>query len=541
MKALFGELKQIRRGFSSRRAMILISTFISVTTLSADWCPFNDSTITATEGQTVASMEVSPNPVFDFVTDTTLFIAAIYDGQGTASDPKGSRILDARWKWTSSNSNVIELVQNAAASTQNAQFVARSTGSATVTVTLDDPRLKLAAGVSGTATIPVTIGEKPVSARFVPHGGTIRVGQTLAMHWEVQTPSGQPTFLGGQALATFSCLDQTIASDPNASTTADAPKPCGDSFANTLNLRGLKPGTEKVALFWSPLFLRYVDTALVTVLPAITPTRVAVDPASVALMAGATKQLTATVYDQFGAVINGAPVQWLPNNTSVATVSITGLLKAESTNGADSAKAQIIARAATGVETTVNATVYRAVSTVLVSPNPKSLQVGSTHTFTYQLKATNNSDVPFSATTVTWSTGSSSVATVNQSGLVTAGSVGTTTVTVRTAEGVAGSADLTVEAIPLATVVRVVVTPAIISLKLSDAKCQFSAKAFDANGNEVQVSGFRWIVDDSNLVSLDDTGLATFKRTGTTTIRAFYGNAADAPGGSASLTINPNP
>ena len=151
MKALFGELKQIRRGFSSRRAMILISTFISVTTLSADWCPFNDSTITATEGQTVASMEVSPNPVFDFVTDTTLFIAAIYEGQGTASDPKGSRILDARWKWTSSNSNVVELVQNAAASTQNAQFVARSTGSATVTVTLDDPRLKLAAGVSGTA------------------------------------------------------------------------------------------------------------------------------------------------------------------------------------------------------------------------------------------------------------------------------------------------------------------------------------------------------------------------------------------------------
>ena len=130
---------------------------------------------------------------------------------------------------------------------------------------------------------------------------------------------------------------------------------------------------------------------------------------------------------------------------------------------------------------------------------------------------------------------------MNQSGLVTAGSVGTTTVTVRTAEGVAGSADLTVEAIPLATVVRVVVTPAIISLKLSDAKCQFSAKAFDANGNEVQVSGFRWIVDDSNLVSLDDTGLATLKRTGTTTIRAFYGNAADAPGGSASLTINPNP
>jgi hypothetical protein len=79
-----------------------------------------------------------------------------------------------------------------------------------------------------------------------------------------------------------------------------------------------------------------------------------------------------------------------------------------------------------------------------------------------------------------------------------------------------------------------------VTLRLSDAKCQFTAKAFDANGNEVQVTGFRWLIDDSNLASVDTNGLVTFKHAGGPTfIRAFYGNDANAPGGSASLTINP--
>lgn len=537
MKALLDDLMLVRRGFSSRRAMILISIFVSVTTLSADFCPFGDSTTTVSEGQTVAAFEASPTTVLDFVTDTTLFIGSVYDGVATSTDPKGSRIIDAVWRWSSSNSNIIELVQDQSATTQNPKFVARAIGSATITATLNDPRLKLAAGVSGTVTIPVTITEKPISARLVPHGGTIRVGQTLAMHWEVQTASGQSTNLGAQTLAKFLCLDQTIGNDSNGDQT---PNSCGDGFNNKLNLIGLKAGTEKIALFWSPLFLRYVDTAVVTVLPAITPTRVSVDPTSVTLVAGATKQLSATVYDQFDTVINGASVQWLPNNTSVATVSTAGLLKAESTNSADSAKVQIIARAATGVEATVNATVYRAVSSVVVSPNPKTLQVGSTHPFSYQLKASNNADIPLNATSATWSTGNSAVATVNQSGVVSAVSVGTTKVVVTTAEGVAGNADVTIEPIPLPTVVRVEVTPATVALRLSDAKCQFSAKAFDANGNEVQVAGFRWIIDDSTVGSVDASGLVTFKKVGFTAVRAFYGNDANSPGGSGGLTVNAN-
>ena len=536
MKVLFNEWKPRYRWLRNRHSAVLISTVAYAITLASGCTP---TTEVKEQGQTVTGMEISPTTVLDFVTDTTLFIGSIYDGVVAPDAPKGSRIVNAVWKWSSSNPSVIELVQNEGATTQNPKFVARSIGTATITGSLNDPRLKFASGVPTSATIPVTITEKPVSARLVPHGGTIRVGQTLAMHWEVQTASGQPTNLGAQTLAKFLCLNQAIANDSNGDQT---PNSCGDSFGNQLNLKGLSPGTTKVALFWSPLFLKYVDTAVVTVLPAITATRVTVDPTSVSLMTGGTKQLTATVYDQSNAIINGAPVQWLPSNTSVATVSTAGLLKAESTNSADSAKVQVIARAATGVEATANVTVYRAVSSVVVSPNPKTLQAGATQTFSYALKATNNSDVPLNLTTVTWSTGSNSIATVNQTGVVSAVAAGTTKVTATTTEGIAGSADLTVEAVPLATVVRVVVTPASVTLKLSDAKCQFTAKAFDANGNQVQVTGFRWLIDDSNLATIDDTGLVTFKKAGGPTfVRAFYGNAADAPNGSGSLTVNPNP
>ncbi|HZK78632.1 MAG TPA: Ig-like domain-containing protein, partial [Gemmatimonadaceae bacterium] len=190
---------------------------------------------------------------------------------------------------------------------------------------------------------------------------------------------------------------------------------------------------------------------------------------------------------------------------------------------------------------TVNATVYRAVANVQVSPNPFTMQVGFDHVFSYTLKASNDNTVPQNATSATWSSSNASIVTVDQSGRVTAKGLGTTTVKVTTAEGVIGASDVTVEPIPAAPVARVVVTPASVTLRLSDAKCQFTAKAFDANGNEVQVSGFRWLVDDSSVASVDTSGLVTFKTAGTTTIRAFYGNASDAPGGSGTLTININP
>ena len=168
-------------------------------------------------------------------------------------------------------------------------------------------------------------------------------------------------------------------------------------------------------------------------------------------------------------------------------------------------------------EDTAVVTVSPTVATVVVDPNPKTLQVGFDHVFTATLKDNSGATLPSTTTTVTWSVLDQALATVDQTGRVTALAVGSTKVKVTTAEGVSGTADIVIEAAPFnPNVVRVVVTPDSVALRLSDVKCQFSAKAYDANGNEVQVAGFRWIIDDSTVGSVDASGLVTFKKVGLT-------------------------
>lgn len=527
-----------RRGFSSRRAMIVCSSVMVVASMSAAVCNPEKAT-EATQGDVITAL--IPEGTYDsFVGDSLTAKVRAFNGQNiSGSLPYGKQVTGLVFKWTSSNPNIAQVIPDNAATTEEPNLALKAVGTATLTATVNDSRATMSAGVQD-ATIIVRVGEAATGVRLTPHGGTVREGQTLEMRLSPNTASGNATFVHG--ILGFICLDPSIGTDV-IHTSAPDPQVCGSTDGTLIDVKGLKVGTARIVgafVYGIGLGKHFRDTAVVTVLPAISPTRVEVSPTSARLLAGNTKQLSATVYDQSNNVITGSSVTWLTGNSAVGTVSGQGLAKGEGTNGADSAKVQITARAAEGVEAATTITVYRAVSTVVVSPNPKTLQVGSTHPFTYQLKATNNSDIPLDLTTVTWSTGSNSIATVNQAGVVTAVSPGTTTVTARTAENISGSANITVEAIPVSPVVTVVVSPASVTLQLSVLRCQFTARGYDANGNEVTGLTFRWLIDDSNLATVDGNGLVTFNthnNEGTTKVRAFLGNAADAPNGFGTLTL----
>ncbi|MBA3656396.1 MAG: lamin tail domain-containing protein [Gemmatimonadaceae bacterium] len=81
------------------------------------------------------------------------------------------------------------------------------------------------------------------------------------------------------------------------------------------------------------------------------------------------------------------------------------------------------------------------VTTVTVSPATSSVVVGATQQFTATGKDANGVVV---STTFTWTSSNSSVATVSSSGLATAVAAGTATITATSANGVAGTAVLTV-------------------------------------------------------------------------------------------------
>ena len=121
----------------------------------------------------------------------------------------------------------------------------------------------------------------------------------------------------------------------------------------------------------------------------------------------------------------GKVITWTTNNPAVATV-LDGVIK-----GVSPGNATITATSEGGLTAKCTVTVSNiAVTGVTLSSTSETLAIGSTK----QLSATVS---PSNATnkSVTWSSSSSGVASVDSTGLVTANAVGNTTITVKTADG----------------------------------------------------------------------------------------------------------
>ena len=536
--------------FSRLRMMAVLAA--SSVVLSADTCN-GDPPVVVQEGDKVMRIRATEDPVTGwagYVDSTTVLVQKQKPGtEGFGDDPRNfDNLSGVRMKWQSSNTNVVVIQNDDAAATQRPRLSFIAAGTAILTAQLDDPRLSLAQGATGSVTIAVKVSDPAAKLQISPRGGIVITGQTISMVANILTASGAAA-LPVKSLVNFSCVDISTchlgiavkAAGQILETPPEIILP-GTPF----KLTGLVPGVVRViVMLQAPVGgsskTIVADTVTVTVVDPVVPAKVTIDPAAASVFVGGTRQLTASVFDKANKLIL-TPVSWIPKDATLAAVSSTGLVTALSTgnNSNVSAIVQVIARAAEGVEATANLTIYKQVANVLVTPNPKELQAGSTQQFTADLKDNNNNTIPPQATSITWSVDNIALATVDQNGLVAAIAPGLTKLVATTAEGVRGAADLSVVAAPPASsVVKVVVTPSPITLRLSNIKCQFTAKAYDVNGNEVIVSGFNWVVDVSAVASVDQKGLVTFISAGTTAVRAFYGNKADSPGGFATLTVNP--
>ena len=164
-------------------------------------------------------------------------------------------------------------------------------------------------------------------------------------------------------------------------------------------------------------------TASITVdLPAA---RIALDSNSATLMSvGATVKLSATVYDVNNDAISGAMVAWESGDTSVATVSASGLVTAVARGST------MITATSGGKSATASITVDLPAARIDISPGSVSLtSVDETEQLTATVYDANNDEI--TGATVTWVSGKTTVATVSTGGLVTAVADGSTSVTAR--------------------------------------------------------------------------------------------------------------
>src|SRR6266550_2779250 len=315
---------------------------------------------------------------------------------------------------------------------------------------------------------------------------------------------------------------------------------------------GQNPGQFKVVATGSPGGVS--DTAVVTVTVAPV-SAVSVAPTAATILVGATTQLQATTTDSLGNVLTGRTVTWASNNSAV-TVGGTGLA-----TGAGTGSATITATSE-GKSGTATITVTNVpVATVTVAPTSANLQTGQT----VQLTATarDASGNVLSGRVMTWSSSSSSVASVNGSGLVTGAGAGSATITATsegqsgtsgvtvngqglvtakvvgsatitaTSEGQSGSAAITVTAAPVATVT---VSPAAAAVQPGQT-VQLTATTKDANGNILTGRTVTWASNSNPAATVSSSGLVTGVATGTALITA----TSEGQSGGAAIAVGTPP
>ena len=229
-----------------------------------------------------------------------------------------------------------------------------------------------------------------------------------------------------------------------------------------------------------------------------------ISPASLPNMAvGETFQLNANPTDLAGDPIV-CTLTWSSIDPSVATVSANGLVSAVGVGtGAITVECEGVMASLSLVVSAKNLAITPATGATLL--------VGQTVQFSAE--ATDFFDRPM-ACAITWTSSAPAVATINASGLVTALSQGTTTITGSCA-GLSVSLTVTV-----ATVATVEISPSPSADVALGGMFPLQARALDANGNELTCPSMTWASTNPTVATVDANGRVAGLSLGQTNVTA---------------------
>ena len=288
--------------------------------------------------------------------------------------------------WSSSDTSVATV-------SSEGVVTALKVGTATITATTTD-------GSNLTATCKVTVVETPATGISLNKTtASLKATETVTL-----TATVTPSTTTNKAV-TWKSSDETIATVSNGVVTAHKVG-TADITATTTDGSNLSA------------------TCKVTVV-ATAATGISLNKTTASLKANETVTLTATVTPS---TATNKSVIWSSSNTSVATVSSTGVVTAKAVG-----TATITATTTDGSNKTATCqvTVVETPATgISLNKTTASLKATETVTLTATIK-------PSTATNknVTWKSSNTSVATVSSTGVVTAKAVGTATITATTADG----------------------------------------------------------------------------------------------------------
>lgn len=445
--------------------------------------------ITATSGNVKdeATVNVSPVPANSVVVspgEATLFVGETQTLEATVTDANGDPLTGRPISW-STNAPSVATVSSSGVVT------AKAPGKATITASSE--------GKSGKSTI--TVKEVPVaSVGMDPSTLRLQIGQSATITATPKAANGTP--LTGRSIS-WRSRDAGIA-------TVDGD---GEVTAKSAGSTIIEATSEGVT-----------GVTLVTV-AAIPVSSVVVSPDTATLVVGQSKQLTAKTFDAGGTELNGRTITWSSSNEDVASVSSSGKVLAVAPGSAT------ITASSEGKSDKATITVVAPVSSVTVSPDSISVIIGNTSTLTATVKDADGHTLE--GRDVTWKSGNTGIARVDDDGVVTGVAAGATTVTA-TSGGKSGSAKVVVTLEPVDKVtVQDPEHPGDNPTVVEGESLQLGAILTDASGNILFDRLVTWESEDEGIATVSDEGLVTGVSPGKVKITA----TSEGKSGSVDVTV----
>lgn len=428
----------------------------------------------------VASITITP-------TVNTVPVGSTTQLTATARTASGRRIEDAVFTWSSSNTSVATVSASGLVT-----GVAR--GVATISAAYKAKRGSVGVNVSP-ALVASVVATLPDSA--IVEGATLDASATAL------DAAGRP--ISGATISWQS-------SNPSIATVTNAGRVTA-IVAGSVNIIALSGG----------------KTAAVPLLVARrSPSALVVTPTAPSVQLNGTTQLTGTVVDGAGNPIAGQPVAWSTSNPAIASVSATGLV-----TGRALGQATIVA-ASGPFSTSVRVTVAAA-SVAVVTLSPTSVTLAVDDTAQVNATLTDASGNVLHGRSITWTSTSTAVATVDASGTILGVAPGRATV-VATSEGKSASVQVVVNAPPPPTVGSVVVTLNSPALNPGQTT-QAMAAVFSTTGAPINAATVSWSSSDPAIATVSSTGLVTGVTGGTTSIIATSSGVS----GAANINVSTPP
>jgi uncharacterized protein YjdB len=411
------------------------------------------------------------------VNTTQQFTAA-----GSYSDGS-SRDITAQVSWNSST------IANATVSASGL-VAGVAAGSATITATLNS--------VSGSTS--VTVNAPTITAISVaPDDLTLPIG--VSEQYTASAIYSDGSIQDLVSGVTWSSSNPTVASID------------GNGLANTLS-----GGTSTI----TATFGAFTDSSTITIVPA-SLLSITVTPATVSMAAGTQQQFTATGIFSDGSTQALTSATWSSSSASV-TVDANGLGQAVAvgsstitvTSGTVSGTASVTVTGATLVSLTI-------------APVNSSMPEGATKQFTATGTFSDTSTQDMTATAL-WSSTDASVATIDDTGLVSSVVDGTTTITASVGP-ISASTNLTVSVVDLVSITILPANPTV----ETHTSVKFTAIGNYSDGSTATLTNVSWRSSKNNLANMHGgSGILRAKKAGKLTVSA----SASGITGTTSVTIS---